>query len=220
MKIVAVNGGPRKGKNTDQMLDAFLEGVKEATPEAEIQVIRLYDYTFPGCKSCFACQMKNHRDELQCWLKDDITQLLKDTRSADGIVFASPMYYCNVSAQLRAFWERLMYPGPSDRIIQTALICTSNANEEQFRQYMGMPTDINLMYLKGCFHTDSELIISGNTYQYNDKDIYHDAFRAPAKEKWQHHEEQFGIDLDHAREAGKRMADKISGNKAASEMPL
>ena len=98
MKIVAVNGGPRRGKNTDQMLDAFIQGVHDAAPEAEVQVIRLYDYVFTGCKSCFACQLKKNRDDLQCWLKDDMTQLLKDTYRADGIVFASPIYYCNVSA--------------------------------------------------------------------------------------------------------------------------
>ena len=53
MKIVAVNGDPRKGKNTDQMLEAFLEGIREANPEAEVEIIRLYDYTFKGCISVF-----------------------------------------------------------------------------------------------------------------------------------------------------------------------
>ena len=73
----------------------------------------------------------------QCWLKDDITDLLKAERGVDGIVFASPIYYCNVTAQLRAFWERLMYPGPGGREIPTALIYTGNATEEQFREFMG-----------------------------------------------------------------------------------
>ena len=80
MKIVAVNGGPRKGKNTDQMLDAFLEGVKEACPEAEVQVIRLYDYQFTGCRSCFACQLKKNRDDLQCWVKDDTGWKYRDAK--------------------------------------------------------------------------------------------------------------------------------------------
>ena len=64
MKIAAVNGGPRRGKNTDQMLDAFLEGVLEAEPSAQVQTVRLYDYTFKGCISCFACQLKFHRNDL------------------------------------------------------------------------------------------------------------------------------------------------------------
>ena len=54
MKIVAVNGGPRKNCNTAQLLDSFLTGVREAAPDAEIEVIHLYDYLYTGCKSCFA----------------------------------------------------------------------------------------------------------------------------------------------------------------------
>lgn len=209
MKIVAVNGGPRKGKNTDQMLDAFLEGVKEACPEAEVQVIRLYDYQFTGCRSCFACQLKKNRDDLQCWVKDDVTQLLKDTYHADGIVFASPIYYCNVSAQLRLFWERLQYPGPSNRKVPTALIYTSNADDKALKEFMGKPLEINAMYLNACFHVEPEVVTSCNTFQYNDNEHFNDAFRAPAKAKWQHHEEQFETDLANARQAGKNMAAKI-----------
>ena len=210
MKIVAVNGGPRKGKNTDQMLNAFIEGVKEANPDAEVQIIRLYDFTFKGCISCFSCQMKNHRDDLQCWLKDDVTELLKDTYHADGILFASPVYYMNVSAQLRLFWERLQYPGPSDRTVPTALIYTMNANQEQMERMMKAPLDINAWYLEMCFHDKPEIVNSFNTFQYNDNEIYHDGFRAPAKAKWAHHEEQFETDLRNAREAGRRMVEKIA----------
>ena len=210
MKIVAVNGGPRKGKNTDQMLDAFLEGVRAANLEAEVQIIRVYDYRFTGCRSCFACQMKKNRGDLQCFVKDDITQLLKDTYHADGIVFASPIYYCNVTAQLRSFWERLQYPGPISRKVPTALIYTSNADDAALREFMGKPLEINSMYLNACFHVEPEVVTSANTFQYNDSDIYNDAFRAPAQAKWQHHEEQFAIDLQNAREAGRRMVAKIA----------
>lgn len=209
MKIVAVNGGPRKGKNTDQMLDAFIQGVREANPEAEVEVIRLYDHVFSGCRSCFACQLEKNRGDLQCWIKDDMTQLLKDTYHADGIVFASPIYYMNVSAQLRLFWERLQYPGPSSRTVPTALIYTMNANEEQMEKFMKAPLDINAMYLNACFHVEPEVINSCNTFQYNDNERFHEGFRAPAKAKWQHHEEQFETDLENAREAGKRMVEKI-----------
>ncbi|MBQ9648464.1 MAG: NAD(P)H-dependent oxidoreductase [Oscillospiraceae bacterium] len=43
MKIVAVNGGPRKKCNTAQLLESFLSGVREAAPDAEIETINLYD---------------------------------------------------------------------------------------------------------------------------------------------------------------------------------
>jgi multimeric flavodoxin WrbA len=211
MKIVAVNGGPRKGKNTDQMLDAFIEGVKEANPEADVQVIRLYDYQYTGCRSCFACQLKNHRDDLQCWVKDDITQLLKDTYHADGIVFASPIYYSNVSAQLRSFWERLLFPGPSGRNVPTAVIYTMNMNEEQCNNFIASPLNIISKYLIQCFHVEPEVVSSFNTFQYNANENFTDGFRAPAKAKWLHHEEQFATDLENARQAGKNMVAKING---------
>ena len=209
MKIVAVNGGPRKGKNTDQMLNAFIEGVKAAAPEAEVQVIRLYDYTFTGCRSCFACQLNKNRGDLQCWVKDEITQLLKDAFHADGIVFASPIYYCNVTAQLRAFWERLQYPGHSPKKIPTALIYTMNANEEQTEHFMGKPLELNSWYLEGCFGVKPEVVCSYDTFQYNDSERFNAAFREPAARKKALHDQKFKRDLQNAHDAGTRLVQKI-----------
>lgn len=209
MKIVAVNGGPRKGKNTDQMLNAFIEGVKEAAPEAEIQIIRLYDYTFKGCISCFACQLEKNRDDLGCRVKDDMTELLRNTFHADGIVFASPIYYCNVTAQLRLFWERLQYPGHSSKKIPTALLYTMNANEEQTEQFMGKALELNSWYLEGCFGVKPETVCSYDTFQYNDSERYNAAFRSPAERKKALHDQKFDRDLQNAREAGSRLVIRI-----------
>ena len=209
MKIVAVNGGPRKGKNTDQLLNAFLEGIRYADPSAEIQVIRLYDYTFKGCISCFACQLKTHRDELRCWQKDDVSPLLADTYHADGIVFASPVYYYNVSAQLRLFLERLMFPGPSERKVPTALLYTMNASEEKYERVLASPLGANSHFLEHCFHVPPEVVASFDTFQYNDSLIYDDGFRAPAAAKLARRETQFAVDLQNARDAGRRMVEKI-----------
>ena len=53
------------------------------------------------------------------------------------------------------------------------------------------------------------IILSFDTFQYNDREIYYDGFRATAAAKWTHHEEQFATDLQNARDAGKRMVEKI-----------
>lgn len=211
MKIVAVNGGPRRGKNTDQMLGAFLEGVKRADPDAGIETIRLYDYTYTGCNSCFACQLKDRRDELGCQVRDGIAEQLRTVRQADGIVFASPIYYMNVSGQLRSFWERLFYPGPSDRKVPTAVIYTMNAPENAYNSMMKSVLDINGWYLEQCFHEKPEVVTSCDTYQYNDNEDYVEGFRAPAKAKWAHHERQFAADLSASRTAGEHMVRKIVG---------
>lgn len=210
MKIVAVNGGPRKNCNTAQLLDSFLEGIKAAAPDAEIQVIHLYDYLYTGCKSCFACQLTANRGNLGCKVKDSVTDLLKDTFHADGIVFASPIYYLNVTAQLRAFWERLLYPGHSPKKIPSAVIYTMNMTEEQEQTYAASPLQIINMYLNDCFGMPPETIHAYNTFQFNDRPSLNEAFRKPAEEKKKRREIQFPLDLQSAYEAGKRMVRRIT----------
>ena len=169
MKIVAVNGGPRTKCNTAQLLESFLDGIREAAPDSEIEIINLYDYLYTGYKSCFACQLTANRDDLGCRIKDSVTDLLRDAFHADGIVFASPIYYLNVTAQLRAFWERLMYPGHSPKKVPTAVIYTMNMTEAQEKEYADAPLRMIDMYLKDCFGLPPETIHSNNTFQYNDR---------------------------------------------------
>lgn len=91
----------------------------------------------------------------------------------------------------------------------TALLYTMNANEEQLEQLMSAPLDIDFRYLDQCFHMQPEVVNSCNTFQYNDNENYAEGFRAYAAAKWQHHEEQFEKDLCNARDAGRRMVEKI-----------
>lgn len=209
MKIAAVNGGPRKNCNTAQLLDSFLNGIREAAPDAEIEVINLYDYLYTGCKSCFACQLTANREDLGCRVKDSITELLRDTFHADGIVFASPIYYLNATAQLRAFWERLLYPGHSPKKIPTAVIYTMNMNKEQEQKFAVNPLQIIDMYLTDCFGMPPETIHSYNTFQFNDRPSLNEDFRRLVGEKKKHREEQFPKDLQTAFASGKQMVQTI-----------
>lgn len=56
MKVIAINGSPRKNWNTHKLLNAALEGAKSMGAETEI--IHLYDLNYTGCRSCFACKRK------------------------------------------------------------------------------------------------------------------------------------------------------------------
>lgn len=60
MRIVAINGSPRKNKNTATLLKKVLEGAADAfAPETiETELVNLYDLTYTGCRSCFACKLK------------------------------------------------------------------------------------------------------------------------------------------------------------------
>lgn len=212
MKIYVFNGSPRKKCNTAQMLQSFVEGVKAAALDADVEYINLYDYTYKGCISCFSCQRKENRDRLRCHVKDCLYEMLDGAFHADGLCFGSPIYFFDITAQLRAFLERLMYPGDSDKVIPTAFIYTMNATEEQkdmFQFEGGLST--SKRFLESTFRQAPDCVYSYNTFQYNDNDAFIDGFRGYGanEEKKARHETQFPIDLKNAYDAGIRMATQI-----------
>jgi multimeric flavodoxin WrbA len=56
MKVIALNGSPRKKWNTATLLKHAVDGA--ASNGAETELIHLYDYNYKGCISCFACKVK------------------------------------------------------------------------------------------------------------------------------------------------------------------
>lgn len=101
MRILAVNGSPRKSGNTQVLLEAVLEGIRTAGSH-EIEVVRLNDLLFRACQNCGGCTKKG-----ACILGDDMTPLYDKLLVADGIIVASPIYFYGVSAQTKAFLDRL-----------------------------------------------------------------------------------------------------------------
>jgi multimeric flavodoxin WrbA len=70
MKILAVNGSPRKKWNTAILLNKALEGAE--SQGAETALIHLYDLNFKGCTSCFACKMKDGNSFGRCAVRDEV----------------------------------------------------------------------------------------------------------------------------------------------------
>jgi len=207
MKIYAINGGPRKTWNSATMMEHFTKGMLSAQEDAEIEIINLYDHIYTGCKSCFACQRKNAKP-LECAVKDDIHDILKETFKADGIVFASPIYFNDITAQLRGFLERLMYPGVSKKSVPTAFIYTMNVTEKQMKESnYEASLATSKMYLEYTFNSELEQIFAYNIYQKNYDDFKPTRRNVAEKKIW--HETQFPIDCQNAFEAGKRMVEKI-----------
>ena len=58
MKIIAINGSPRKKANTATMCNKFLEGAKSVSSDVETEIINLFDLNYKGCISCFGCKRK------------------------------------------------------------------------------------------------------------------------------------------------------------------
>ncbi|SMB99200.1 Multimeric flavodoxin WrbA [Thermanaeromonas toyohensis ToBE] len=100
VKILAINGSHRKGKNTWSLLAAVLEGAKEMGASTEL--IELVDYNIKPCQGCNCCLKKP-----QCSITDDDMGFLgKKLLEADGIVFGSPVYFANVSGLMKIFMDR------------------------------------------------------------------------------------------------------------------
>jgi multimeric flavodoxin WrbA len=113
MKIVAVLGSPRPQGNSAGLARVLLAAAREQG--AETQEFLLNQMDFRGCQGCLACKTK--QDE--CILEDDLTEVLAAVKSADVLVLASPVYFGDLSGQLKCFFDRtysLINPDFSSRL--------------------------------------------------------------------------------------------------------
>ncbi len=78
MKVIAINGSPRKKWNTATLLGHALEGA--ALKGAETELVHLYDLDFKGCVSCFACKTRGGKSYGKCAVKDDLKPLFENWR--------------------------------------------------------------------------------------------------------------------------------------------
>lgn len=211
MKIYAINGSPRKKWNSAQLLEKFVEGVRSVEPEAEVEFIHVYDYNYTGCRSCFGCKRLNAKP-LECVIRDDIHDILIDIRNSDGFIIASPIYFFDLSAQVKAFLERLMYPGVSEKPLPIALIYTMNATETQMEELMRHQINTTKKFLTNNFKIEPEEVFAFDTLQRDHNELYkkgHTDMEAKANRR----KIQFPIDCQNAFDAGVRMANKIKDSK-------
>ena len=104
-KIVIIDGSPRRNMNTAQMLQKFAEGAKSVDADNEVKTYRLYDLNYKGCKgcmACMACKVKGKASNI-CKFKDPLTPILEEIARADGLVLGSPIYFGDVTGQIRRF---------------------------------------------------------------------------------------------------------------------
>jgi multimeric flavodoxin WrbA len=100
MKIVSLLGSPRPKGNSAFLADRFCKTAEALG--ADIQTFALNKLKYRGCQACMTCKTKLDR----CVLKDDLTEVLDAIRGAEVLVMASPIYYGEVSSQLKAFIDR------------------------------------------------------------------------------------------------------------------
>ena len=102
MKVIAFNGSPRKEGNTYQSLQVVIGELQKDGIETE--VIQLGGKRIHGCTACYKC-LKNKDKE--CSIKDDeVNDYIRKMIEADGIIIGSPVYFSNVTSEVKAFIDR------------------------------------------------------------------------------------------------------------------
>ena len=210
-KIIIIDGGPRATFNTASMLKKIAEGAGSVSKEIEVKTIRLYALDYKGCMSCMACKIKGKASNV-CKFKDALTPVLEEIAQADGLVLGSPIYFGDVTGQMRTFLERLAFPWLSyndysmtaPKRMPVVLLETMN----------GLPNRNNsqgfgsMEYCIANALGQPDKLYAYNTYQVkNYANFELGGFSEEAKRKYR--EEHWEEDLQKAFEAGKRMAKTI-----------
>ena len=206
-KIIAVNAGPRKGWNTDTLINEAIKGAESRGAEVvKFDLFRLERYT--GCISCFACKKEKFKGHCMC--RDALTPVLDAIREADGLIIGSPNYLSEMTASFRALYERLIFqnltynketPSCNERSIPVLLIMTSNAPDTMYEGMMK-----NYQGTLSRFIGPTEVFVSGNTLQlkdYSSTDWQWNIFDPEAKK--QRHETIFPKECEEVFELGAKL---------------
>ncbi|MEG6549296.1 flavodoxin family protein [Desulfocurvibacter africanus] len=211
MKAIAINGSPRKKWNTSTLLENVLVGAKGSGADTEL--VHLYDLTYSGCISCFACKKIGGKSYGRCAVKDDLKPLLDSIAKADVLILGSPIYFSAETGEMRSLLERLLFPyltyTPEYTTIfpgklATAFIYTMNIKEEQFATYgydqiFAMTKDAMMRVFGNC-----ETLLSTDTYQFDDYSKYLTTAWDPLA-KAKRRQDVFPQDCQRARELGERL---------------
>ncbi len=119
MKVIAINGSPKKEGNTFQSLNMI--GNELVANGIDFEILHVGHKLIHGCTACGKCAV--NKDE-ECSIKsDDINKWIKLLKYADGIIIGSPVYYSGIAGTLKSFLDRVFY--------------VSGANGNLFRHKVG-----------------------------------------------------------------------------------
>ena len=123
--ILIISTSPRKGSNSEALAEAFAAGAREAGNTVEL--VSLRGKTVQFCRGCFVCQ-----ETQRCVIHDDADALRQKALEADVLVFATPIYYYEMSGQLKTLLDRFNPLFPSDYAFRDVYLMTAAAEDEDF----------------------------------------------------------------------------------------
>ncbi|MEG0277331.1 MAG: flavodoxin family protein [Coprobacillus sp.] len=97
--ILVISTSQRMNSNSDILADEFIKGAKELGNQ--VHKVSLSDQTISFCKGCLSCQKTG-----TCIIKDDVNEILKIMQGADIILYATPVYFYEMSGQMKTLLDR------------------------------------------------------------------------------------------------------------------
>lgn len=122
MKIVVLNGSPRKNGNTAFMVKSFVEAIDQS--KHEVSVVECAYKNVAGCLACEYCHTKGNG---KCVQQDDMQEIVPLLAEADMLVLASPIYYLTMSAQIQAVLQRTYCMMKPPKLKKMALLLSSHS---------------------------------------------------------------------------------------------
>lgn len=122
-KILVISTSLRLGSNSEALADAFAQGASDAGHQVE--KITLRGRTIHFCRGCLACQRTQ-----TCVINDDAVEIVAKMHDADVIAFATPIYYYEMSGQMKTLLDRANPLYLSDYRFRDIYMLTSAAEDE------------------------------------------------------------------------------------------
>ena len=123
-KVLIITTSLRAKSNSDVLAERLLAGAKDAGHDVEM--ISLKGKTIKFCIGCLACQKTQ-----QCVLKDDAAAIAEKVKNADTLVFVTPIYYYEMSGQMKTLLDRMNPLYPSDYKFRKVYLLSVAAEDEE-----------------------------------------------------------------------------------------
>jgi len=153
MKAIGICGSPRKGGNTEILVERCLDAL--STGGVETKLVRLHGKTIEPCRACAVC--KKTKDKTCVIKRDDFHEIFNEMLEADIIVTGSPVYFGSATPQLMALLDRAGY--------------VSRGNGHLFSRKIGGPLTVarhagqNFTFAQLLFwFTINDMVVPGSSY--------------------------------------------------------
>ena len=123
-RVIIISTSLRRGSNSDKLADKFVEGAKAAGHDVE--KISLMGKEIQFCKGCLACQKLG-----RCVINDDVNDIMAKVLEADVVAWATPIYYYEMSGQMKTLIDRMNAMYPLDYKFRDVYLLTTAAEDEE-----------------------------------------------------------------------------------------